>query len=218
MNMRLTLATAAAVVSLSAAGASHASATAGSLWINVPTSAGNASIVPSGAADATFTPGAINYDSNVGGYTVGGFLNNPSFSNESAAFIAAGAGTANLDNTFVQITGTVGLLAGNNSFVVGHDDGVVLSIAGFGDVVSQPGPTAFTNTPFNVVNPGAAGNFAFTLNYGECCGPPAELLFTVNDVNVGGIPEPATWSLMLLGVGGIGGVMRRQARRALAAA
>jgi hypothetical protein len=33
----------------------------------------------------------------------------------------------------------------------------------------------------------------------------------------GGVPEPTTWSLMLLGVGGIGGLMRRKARLGLAA-
>ncbi|HLZ83144.1 MAG TPA: PEPxxWA-CTERM sorting domain-containing protein [Caulobacteraceae bacterium] len=211
MKMRSSFAAAAAVVALAAAGVSHAGATAGSLWINDPTST-DASIVPAGPADATFNPGVINYDSNVGGYTVGGFLNNPTFSNESAAFVLAGAGAAPLNNTFVQITGTLGLNSGNNSFVVGHDDGVVLTVAGFGTVVNQAGPTAFTNTPFNVFNPGAPGNFAFTLNYTECCGPPAELLFTVNNVSPG-VPEPATWSLMLLGVGGIGGLMRRQTRR-----
>lgn len=217
MKIRSALAAATALLALAAAGASHASATAASLWINDPNPM-DASIVPAGPADATFNPGLINYDSNVGGYTVGGFLNNPTFSNESAAFIAAGAGAAPLNNTFIQITGTVGLQAGNNSFVVGHDDGVVLNIAGFGNVVNQGGPTGFVNTPFNVFNPGAAGNFAFTLNYTECCGPPAELLFTVNNVNVGGVPEPAAWSLMLLGVGGIGGVLRRKTRQLATAA
>ena len=209
MNIRMALASATALLTLAAASAGHAGATAGSLWLNDPTS-NDASTVPSGPADATFTPGVINYDSNVGGYTVGGFLNNPAFSNESTAFVTAGAGAAPLDNTFIQITGTLGLKAGNNSFVLGHDDGVVLTIAGFGAVLNQPGPTGFTNTPFNVVNPGPAGNFAFTLNYTECCGPPAELLFTVNNVSPG-IPEPASWSLMLLGIGAIGGIMRRRA-------
>lgn len=214
MKIRTAVATATALVSLVAAGASHASATAGALWINDAT-AGDASIVPPGPADATFDPGVINYQSG-GAYTISEFLNNPTFSNESAAFITAGAGNASIDNTFIQITGTLGLKAGNNSFVVGHDDGVVLNVAGFGNVVNEPGPTGFVNTPFNVFNPGPAGNFAFTLNYTECCGPPADLLFTVNNVSPG-VPEPATWSLMLLGVGGVGGMMRRKSRQLAAA-
>ena len=96
--------------------------------------------------DSTFNPGAINYDSNVTGYTVGQFVNDPlglSFSNPVVA-------AADLDNTHIRITGTIGLLAGNNSFVVGHDDGVVMSITGIGLVVNDPGPTSFSNTPFNV--------------------------------------------------------------------
>jgi hypothetical protein len=42
-------------------------------------------------------------------------------------------------------------------------------------------------------------------------------IFT-NTVTTSSVPEPAAWSLMLLGVGGLGGVMRRQSRRAVAAA
>lgn len=216
MRIRSTVAAATAILTLAAAGAGHASATTASIWINDPTPS-DASIVPAGPADATFAPGVINYQSGPA-YTISEFLNNPTFSNESAAFIAAGAGAATINNSFIQITGTVGMLAGDNSFVVGHDDGVVLSIAGFGTVVNQGGPTGFTNTPFTVFNPGAAGNFTFTLNYTECCGAPADLLFTVNNVNVGNLPEPASWSLMLLGVSGVGGVLRRKTRQRPAAA
>jgi hypothetical protein len=201
----------AAVLPLLGAGVAQASATAGSLWINDPTST-DASIVPAGTPDATFSTGLINYDSNVGGYTVGGFLNHPAFSNESAAFLAAGGDAAPLNNTFVQITGTLGLLSGNNSFVLGHDDGVFMTITGIGTALNQPGPTGFTNTPFNVFNPGAAGNFPFILNYTECCGPPAELLLTVNNVNPGGVPEPATWAMMMVGVAGLGMVLRAHAQ------
>jgi PEP-CTERM motif len=215
--LRKTIAAAsvATILSCLGAGPGHASATAGSLWINDPNS-NDASIVPAGPADATFATGAINYDSSVGGYTIGGFLNNPVFNNQSPGFVTNGGGAANLDNTFIQITGTVGLLSGNNSFVVGHDDGVVMTVSGIGTVVNQPGPTGFTNTPFNVFNPGPAGNFNFVLNYTECCGPPAVLLLTINNVNPG-VPEPATWALMIAGVGLMGATLRRR-REAPAAA
>ena len=206
----------AATAILASASLAHASATSGSLWLNDP-NASDASIVPSGPADATFATGAINYQSQSGGYTIGGFLNNPVFNNQSANFISAGGANAPLDNTFIQITGTIGLLSGANSFVVAHDDGVVLSVAGFGTVLSQPGPTGESFTPFNINNPGPAGNFAFTLNYTECCGPPADLVLQINNVTIGGAPEPASWALTIVGVAGVGAALRSRRRKVVAA-
>src|SRR6516162_6693969 len=181
MKIRTTFAAAAALLAIASAIASVASVQLGRLWINNP-NPGDASIVPPGSPDAEFATGAINYDSRVNGYTISDFLNNPTFINQSAAFIANGGGNASADNIFIQLSGTVGLQAGNNSFVVEHDDGVVMNIAGFGNVVNEPGPTAPDTTPFNVFNPGPAGNFDFTLNYTECCGPPAVLLLSINNV------------------------------------
>jgi hypothetical protein len=86
---------------------------------------------------------------------------------------------------------------------------VVLNITGFGEVVDEPGPTAEDFTPFTVTNTGAAGDFAFNLQYVECCGPPATLQWTINDVVVG-VPEPATWTMMILGLGAIGATLRRR--------
>ncbi|HEV2362833.1 MAG TPA: PEPxxWA-CTERM sorting domain-containing protein [Caulobacteraceae bacterium] len=206
------LASAVSVVSL---GSAQASAILGSLWIN-DSNSGNASIVPAGTPDATFNPGAINYDSRVTNYTLAGFLNNPTFNNQSSAFVTNGGGGASVDNTFIQITGTVGLNAGANSFVVEHDDGVVLTIQGIGAVVNQPGPTAPTTTPFTVTAP-TKGNYNFTLNYTECCGPPAVLVWKINNVQVG-VPEPATWSMMILGVAAVGYTLRRRRMQAAFAA
>lgn len=192
---------------------SFAGTTIGYVWLN--DFSNDASVVPGGAPDSSFLPGSLNYDSNATGYTVGQFVNDPlgvNFSNPLAA-------AAGLDNTHFQILGTIGLLAGNNTFVLGHDDGAVLNIATFGNVLSDPGPTSFANSPFNVFNPGAAGNFAFTLDYNETFGPPAELLFTVNDVTVGAVPEPSTWAMMILGFAGVGFMAyRRKSKQALIAA
>jgi len=216
----LKAALAAAAITFAGVGAAQALPTSGSIWINVPTSGANASIVPGTAPDATFSTGAINYTSS-SGYDPGDFLNHPLFSNESSAFVTAcgASGTGcSLNNSFVQITGTIGLNSGSNSFVVGHDDGAVMSIDTFGTVVSAPGPTSFSSTPFTVNNPGPAGNFNFTLNYGECCGAPAALLLQVNDVTIGGggpVPEPATWALMMFGVGAVGAAMRSSRKMSL---
>ena len=212
MSYKLAAAALALLLCAGAAEPSFASATGGSIWVgsSVP-DAGDASNHPIVAADAAFSTGLINYDSNVGGYTIGGFLNNPTFTNQSANFISNGGAGAALNNVFIEITGTVGLLSGNNSFVVGHDDGLIMNINSFGSVLFQPGPTGFTNTPFNVFNPGAAGNFAFVIDYTECCGPPAELLLQINNVTIGGVPEPTTWAMLILGFFGIGWAVRRRA-------
>src|SRR5438105_3616472 len=86
-----------------AAGPSFASATGGKIWVgsSVPNPA-DASNHPVVAPDATFATGLINYDSNVGGYTIGGFLNNPTFNNQSANFVANGGAGANLNNIFLE--------------------------------------------------------------------------------------------------------------------
>jgi hypothetical protein len=150
-----------------------------------------------GAPDATFNSGAINYASD-STYTLAPFLNNPTFNNQSANFISNGGGAAGLDNMYFRFTGQVFLNAGNNSFVVGHDDGLQLNIDGIGLVVNAPGPTALDNTPFNVNAP-SAGEYTFELSYGECCGAPADLNWDINN-QVVGVPD-ASATMGLLGVG-----------------
>jgi len=184
----------------------------GTIYQNIPNPGNAGDPLNQGAAlpQATFTSGAINYNSSVTGYTPALFLNSPTFTSPLNGFNANGS----LNNTEVVLTGSLFLNSGNNSFVVGHDDGVVLSIAGIGTVVNQPGPTGFTNTPFNVNNLGAAGLFNFTLDYAECCGPPAVLLFQINGNTIGGpVPEPS--SLVLIATGLVGGflALRRKIRR-----
>ena len=204
MSLKILLAT---VAACTLAGTAEAQV-AVSIWTNQPTAAGNATIAQAGtlgSPTATTTVSAINFDSaNVNGYTIGGFLNNP-------AGLASAVATANLNNTYFLLTGTTFLNAGTNSFVVPHDDGLELFITGIGTVLSQPGPTSPVNTPFDVVAP-SAGLYNFTLAYGECCGPPARLEFAINGQPVGGVPEPATWAMMLLGFGGIGLAMRSRRR------
>jgi hypothetical protein len=211
MSRKLVAAAAAVLISAMCAGPTLAGATAGAIWVgpDVP-DPNDASNHPAGAPDATFATGAINYDSNVGGYTIGGFLNNPVFMNQSAEFVTNGGAGASADNIFVEITGTVGLLPGNNSFVVEHDDGVVMNVTGIGNVVFQPGPTAPVDTPFNVFNAGAKSNFPFVLDYTECCGAPAVLLLKINNVTIGNVPEPAAWTMMILGMFGVGWAVRRR--------
>ena len=152
----------------------------------------DASIVPSATLpSADFNSPDINFQINNSGSTsLATFLNNPVFFNLQNGFDSSLAA----NNSFLEITGQTFLAAGANSFVVGHDDGVVLTFAdpAIGLVVNAGGPTGLVLTPFTV-NAVTAGLYAFDLKYTECCGGPADLVFSINGAPVGTpTPEPAT--------------------------
>lgn len=184
------------------AGTAHAAVNV-SIWTDQAGAAGNATLAQAaglGAANGTTTVNAIDFNSSVTGYTVGTFLNSPSGLSSSVF-------NHDLNNTYMYLTGQLYLNAGANAFVVSHDDGVQLNIDGIGLVVNQPGPTSPVDTPFNV-NATTAGLYNFQLSYGEVFGAPAKLVFKVNDAPVGGVPEPASWALMILGFGIAGAAAR----------
>jgi hypothetical protein len=202
-------------VLLAAAPFAHADITSATVYENVPNSgnAGDPANMAGTLPSANFSIGVLGIDftSPPSAYTVQGFLNNPTFSGQVNGFDP----TASALNIELVISGTIFLNSGSNSFQVGHDDGVVLTMPGigsglFGNIVNQPGPTGLVNTPFNVTNPGAAGNFAFTLDYAECCGAPADLIFAVNSAPVGATPEPASFVLLGSGLLAAAGVVRRR--------
>jgi hypothetical protein len=209
--------TAATFVSLAvfATGHSQAAVLNGSIWEGDLSNDASACVVCGGTPTLTFTSTAINYNSQVTSYTLGGFINAPT----QSTILTGGshAGDA-LNNTHITLTGNLFLGAGVNNFTIAHDDGVVINIAGFGNVLSAPGPTSPVVTAFSVINGGAAGTFAYTLNYNECCGPPAVLQWQYANGNpISAVPEPSTWAMMLLGFVGLGFAFR-QSRRKLSVA
>ncbi len=214
--MRKLLLGAAACAALLAAGAANASVTV-EIFTDQVGAANNATLAQAGALgapQATVSVDGINFTNAPGDNsdisTIGDFLNNP-------AGLASGVANHTLDNTYLFITGSAFLNAGDNAFAVSHDDGLQLSFdGGIGLVVDQPGPHSPILTPFNVHAP-SAGTYNFQLSYGECCGGPAELILDLNNAPVGGIPEPATWGLMLVGFGGLGAMLRRRRSVALTA-
>jgi hypothetical protein len=136
------------------------------------------------------------------------FLNNPIYTSTTAGFNPTENFLAGIE---LVITGNIFLNSGLNSFVVGHDDGVVLTIPGIistGNTLA--GPSSFTTTPISVNNPGAAGVFSFTLDYAECCSAPADLLFTVNGAPVVTTPEPSSIALFGTGLFAAAGLVRRR--------
>ena len=209
--MRKLLLGLAASTALLAAGSASAAINV-SYWINQTSVAQNATIAniqALGAASGSGVVGAINFSTS----------NSPGTSIDTWLGASTGAnGSHALDNTVFLFTGSAFLNAGVNSLSVAHDDGLQIKFDGIaGFPVDQPGPTPPTVTPFTVTAP-SAGMYNFTLGYGECCGGPAVLQIQLNDQPLsGGVPEPATWGLMLVGFGGMGAMMRRRRSVALTA-
>jgi hypothetical protein len=176
------------------AGIANADVT-GSLWEG--DGSANADNVPGGPPNVTFTAPGVSFASG-GAYTIGEFLAS------GGAAIGSGAGELGntMLNTHIQLTGNVFLTAGDNFFDITHDDGARIQVAGIGTPLDVPGPTAPVTTPFDIVAP-ATGLYMFTLDYNECCGPPAVLSWTFPNGGPVGAPDGGA-TCLLLSLAGVG--------------
>ncbi len=186
---------------------SRAAAIAGELWLDRPVLARGPTleeVAKLSAPNATFTTDAIDFDSTVSDFYVGPFLHNPIFSDPSVA-------GRDLYSVVILLTGTVALQAGDNRFLLVHDDGVQLFIDGIGLVVDEPDPTPPVSELINVIAP-AIGDYAFRLSYGSCCAPPAKLIWT-NYIPTD-IPEPGSLTLLGTALAGLGAAITSRRRGA----
>ncbi|HZZ32934.1 MAG TPA: PEPxxWA-CTERM sorting domain-containing protein [Phenylobacterium sp.] len=133
------------------------------------------------------------------GDTMDGNLKNSPFGHFEDVVTLSGNGAVNgiappLDFRVVNPTG-VHFLTGTNHFTSNTDGSVGALTGGWWFAVDVYDPTH----PLSV--PGNDPSNTFAIAGRDFC--------TVG-VNCGGVPEPASWALMLLGFGGIGAVLRRR--------
>ena len=135
-----------------------------------------------------------------------------------------------VQNAFLQTTGTsgaqidisvTGLTAGNPYSFSYFDDqragfGVVPYTVSFDGVTIAsyaPAPTGWTSRTTSIFNPiGSTGTLSFSAPLQGFDNGAGIDNITLNGAGVAGVPEPATWAMMLFGLGAIGAMARSRRR------
>ena len=96
-------------------------------------------------------------------------------------------------------------------YTIGHDNQLTWDDNGITDISINNGSDTYD---LQVKLLGATFNYGFFdfYRFGDCWGTPVKAVFTLEsvtpDLPAGGVPEPASWLLMLAGVGGVGAALR----------
>ena len=181
----------------------------------------DAAHLPGGPASAIFTftstagSDGINWNTSNTNNLVSEFIKNGTISNYSGALTQAAflssqmSSTGNLASYFEIVgtysgTGVTGTISSDDGSSV-YAGNQMTNPGGLVQEVSNPNPQV--DTTFGFTLPNAGPGSPFTVDYVEANGAPSVL-----DFNVSAAPEPSTWALTLLGVFGIGAMMRRGRR------
>ncbi len=129
--------------------------------------------------------------------------------------LAGGSATYTFDSSVTGFEFDWGSIDKYNTVAIGWDGGGMIVIPG----------TNFTNpSDGNQTAPGTNGLFSVVGNAGERFNSvtfsSTSNSFEVDNLAVrdaGGVPEPAIWSMMIIGFGGVGGLLRRRGARPVAA-
>ena len=181
------------------------------------------------ACDTPADPGFVNYVATTGGYffnvsgTGSPIVDMPELLTQSINIEQRG-GVPSVIDVYITQTDLTSLNSTLlSSFTSNTVFGLTAQITTYYDVLNR----LFTGTQLQSKNFSGSGAFEGG-NYVNVSGPWSETVrYTLNftggagsnfngTVNIGAVPEPGTWGLMLLGFGGIGMAMRRRQRPKLA--
>ena len=177
-------------------------------YTNTSSTSGTIADKPGGTPAATFMTQSVNYQSQVTGYTIGAFLNNPTF------LTGASHAGDSLGKTYFYLTGVATFTPGSQQLTFKHDDGAELLITQSGSTildVSQGGGTV-DNQPILPPITFNSNPYTITIAYTENNIPPGDLIFQ-GSFAPAAAPEPATLTMAGIGLAVLGAYKLRRRMR-----